>query len=72
MSQFSQKLREHIEDVEGSGFVSGFSDVIVAPSVAEGFRNLIQTIGMGSLRPNLVIMRCERSQKIMQSIFERK
>jgi potassium/chloride transporter 4/5/6 len=53
----TKTLRAHIESHEGTGFASGFSDVIVAPTVAEGFRGLIQTIGMGQLRPNLVIMR---------------
>lgn len=35
----------------------GFCEVIVANSVLEGFRNLIQLGGLGGLRPNMLVMR---------------
>ncbi|KAK3285069.1 Protein ccc1, partial [Cymbomonas tetramitiformis] len=53
----TKRLRIHIEELQGSGFISALSDVVVAPTVAQGFRTIVQTIGMGQLRPNLVIMR---------------
>lgn len=48
-----ERLSQHIQEAE----CDAFSDVIVAQSVREGFRSLIQSAGVGNLRPNLIVMR---------------
>ncbi|XP_059666114.1 cation-chloride cotransporter 1-like [Cornus florida] len=35
----------------------GVAEIIVAPSMSDGFRGIIQTIGLGNLKPNIVVMR---------------
>ena len=49
-----KKLWQHVH--EESNF-RGFCEVIVANSVMEGFRNLIQSGGLGGLRPNMLVLR---------------
>lgn len=49
-----KKLWHHVH--EESKF-RGFCEVIVANSVMEGFRNLIQSGGLGGLRPNMLVIR---------------
>jgi hypothetical protein len=49
---------------QGTGFASGFSDVIVAPTVAEGFRGLIQTIGMGQVGTQSLFL--SRSKMVLE------
>ncbi|XP_077243722.1 cation-chloride co-transporter 1 [Tasmannia lanceolata] len=35
----------------------GVAEIVVAPSMAEGFRGIVQTMGLGNLKPNIVVMR---------------
>jgi potassium/chloride transporter 4/5/6 len=35
----------------------GVAEIIVAPSMAEGFRSIVQTMGLGNLKPNIVVVR---------------
>ncbi|KAJ3676080.1 hypothetical protein LUZ60_003492 [Juncus effusus] len=35
----------------------GVAEIVVAPSMSDGFRGLIQTMGLGNLKPNIVVMR---------------
>ncbi|KAK1319229.1 Cation-chloride cotransporter 1 [Acorus calamus] len=35
----------------------GVAEIVVAPNMSEGFRGLIQTMGLGNLKPNIVVMR---------------
>nr|GEW81098.1 cation-chloride cotransporter 1 isoform X1 [Tanacetum cinerariifolium] len=33
------------------------SEIIVAPSMSDGFRGIVQTMGLGNLKPNIVVIR---------------
>ncbi|KAM0860870.1 hypothetical protein ACQ4PT_046263 [Festuca glaucescens] len=35
----------------------GVAEIIVAPSMSEGFRSIVQTMGLGNLKPNIVVVR---------------
>lgn len=35
----------------------GVAEIVVAPSMSEGFRGIVQTMGLGNLKPNIVVMR---------------
>ncbi|KAG8052047.1 hypothetical protein GUJ93_ZPchr0001g32985 [Zizania palustris] len=35
----------------------GVAEIIVAPSMANGFRSIVQTMGLGNLKPNIIVMR---------------
>lgn len=35
----------------------GVAEIVVAPSMTEGFRGILQTMGLGNLKPNIVVMR---------------
>ncbi|KAA8514853.1 hypothetical protein F0562_018032 [Nyssa sinensis] len=35
----------------------GVAEIVVAPSMSDGFRNIVQTMGLGNLKPNIVVMR---------------
>ncbi|KAJ8642147.1 hypothetical protein MRB53_018841 [Persea americana] len=35
----------------------GVAEVVVAPTMSEGFRAIVQTMGLGNLKPNIVVMR---------------
>uniref|UniRef100_A0A0E0EK91 Cation chloride cotransporter n=1 Tax=Oryza meridionalis TaxID=40149 RepID=A0A0E0EK91_9ORYZ len=35
----------------------GVAEIIVAPSMSEGFRSIVQTMGLGNLKPNIIVMR---------------
>lgn len=35
----------------------GVAEIVVAPSMADGFRGIVQTMGLGNLKPNIVVMR---------------
>lgn len=35
----------------------GVAEMIVAPSMSDGFRGIVQTMGLGNLKPNIVVMR---------------
>jgi solute carrier family 12 (potassium/chloride transporter), member 4/6 len=35
----------------------GVAEIIVAHSVSDGFRSIVQTMGLGNLKPNVVVMR---------------
>ncbi|KAK7354484.1 hypothetical protein VNO80_19948 [Phaseolus coccineus] len=35
----------------------GVAEIVVAPNMSEGFRGIIQTMGLGNLKPNIVVMR---------------
>ncbi|XP_050223043.1 cation-chloride cotransporter 1 [Mercurialis annua] len=35
----------------------GVAEIVVAPNMAEGFRGIVQTMGLGNLKPNIVVMR---------------
>ncbi|KAL3522815.1 hypothetical protein ACH5RR_015649 [Cinchona calisaya] len=35
----------------------GVAEIVVAPSMTDGFRGIIQTMGLGNLKPNIVVMR---------------
>ncbi|GLT97103.1 hypothetical protein SLE2022_146870 [Rubroshorea leprosula] len=35
----------------------GVAEIVVAPSMTEGFRGIVQTMGLGNLKPNIVVMR---------------
>lgn len=49
-----KKLWQHVHE---EAKFRGFCEVIVANSVMEGFRNLIQSGGLGGLRPNMLVIR---------------
>uniref|UniRef100_A0A0E0M553 Amino acid permease/ SLC12A domain-containing protein n=1 Tax=Oryza punctata TaxID=4537 RepID=A0A0E0M553_ORYPU len=34
----------------------GVAEIIVAPSMSEGFRSIVQTMGLGNLKPNIIVM----------------
>ncbi|KAG9157820.1 hypothetical protein Leryth_000004 [Lithospermum erythrorhizon] len=35
----------------------GVAEIVVAPSMSDGFRGIVQTMGLGNLKPNMVVMR---------------
>ncbi|KAI4297495.1 hypothetical protein L6164_037384 [Bauhinia variegata] len=35
----------------------GVAEIVVAPNMSVGFRGIVQTIGLGNLKPNIVVMR---------------
>lgn len=35
----------------------GVAEIVVAPSMREGFRGIVQTMGLGNLKPNIIVMR---------------
>ncbi|XP_052179630.1 cation-chloride cotransporter 1 isoform X2 [Diospyros lotus] len=35
----------------------GVAEIVVAPSMSDGFRGIVQTMGLGHLKPNIVVMR---------------
>ncbi|XP_039049453.1 cation-chloride cotransporter 1-like isoform X2 [Hibiscus syriacus] len=35
----------------------GVAEIVVAPNMTEGFRGIVQTMGLGNLKPNVVVMR---------------
>jgi solute carrier family 12 (potassium/chloride transporter), member 4/6 len=35
----------------------GVAEIIVAPNMSDGFRSIVQTMGLGNLKPNIVVMR---------------
>ena len=35
----------------------GVAEIVVAPSMSHGFRGIVQTMGLGNLKPNIVVMR---------------
>ncbi|KAB1997810.1 hypothetical protein ES319_D12G048700v1 [Gossypium barbadense] len=35
----------------------GVAEIVVAPNMSEGFRGVVQTMGLGNLKPNIVVMR---------------
>ncbi|CAM0943438.1 unnamed protein product [Alopecurus aequalis] len=35
----------------------GVAEIIVAPSMSEAFRSIVQTMGLGNLKPNIVVLR---------------
>ncbi|XP_022762680.1 cation-chloride cotransporter 1-like isoform X3 [Durio zibethinus] len=35
----------------------GVAEIVVAPNMTEGFRGIVQTMGLGNLKPNIVVMR---------------
>ncbi|WOH12086.1 hypothetical protein DCAR_0831585 [Daucus carota subsp. sativus] len=35
----------------------GVAEIIVAPSMSDGFRAIVQTMGLGNLKPNIVVIR---------------
>ncbi|GLT64992.1 hypothetical protein SLA2020_374500 [Shorea laevis] len=35
----------------------GVAEIVVAPTMTEGFRGIVQTMGLGNLKPNIVVMR---------------
>ncbi|XP_075975973.1 solute carrier family 12 member kcc isoform X2 [Anticarsia gemmatalis] len=51
-SMAKQNLRKCMDEEK----VKGFVDVLVSPDVAEGLSHLVQTTGLGGLKPNTVIV----------------
>ncbi|XP_072984305.1 cation-chloride cotransporter 1 isoform X2 [Typha latifolia] len=49
----SQQLTTYIEYKR----CEGVGEIIVAPSMSDGFRGIVQTMGLGNLKPNIVVMR---------------
>lgn len=35
----------------------GVAEIVVAPSMSDGFQGIVQTMGLGNLKPNIVVMR---------------
>uniref|UniRef100_A0A1D1ZAA7 Cation-chloride cotransporter 1 n=1 Tax=Anthurium amnicola TaxID=1678845 RepID=A0A1D1ZAA7_9ARAE len=35
----------------------GVAEIVVAPCMSDGFRGIVQTMGLGNLKPNIVVMR---------------
>ncbi|KAJ1692062.1 hypothetical protein LUZ63_008760 [Rhynchospora breviuscula] len=35
----------------------GVAEIVVAPTMSDGFRSVVQTMGLGNLKPNIVVMR---------------
>ncbi|KAG5515918.1 hypothetical protein RHGRI_036829 [Rhododendron griersonianum] len=35
----------------------GVAEIVVAPNMSDGFRGIVQTMGLGNLKPNIVVMR---------------
>ncbi|KAM7524841.1 hypothetical protein LguiA_014743 [Lonicera macranthoides] len=35
----------------------GVAEIVVAPNMSHGFRGIVQTMGLGNLKPNIVVMR---------------
>ncbi|KAK9115011.1 hypothetical protein Syun_021808 [Stephania yunnanensis] len=35
----------------------GVAEIVVAPNMSEGFRGIVQTMGLGNLKPNIVVVR---------------
>ncbi|KNA13333.1 hypothetical protein SOVF_117890 isoform A [Spinacia oleracea] len=48
-----QQLSSYIEYKQ----CEGVAEVVVAPDMSAGFRGIIQTMGLGNLKPNIVVMR---------------
>ncbi|KAJ4976893.1 hypothetical protein NE237_001999 [Protea cynaroides] len=48
-----QQLRTYIEYKR----CEGVAEIVVAPSMSDGFRGIVQTMGLGNLKPNIVVMR---------------
>ncbi|XP_057988184.1 cation-chloride cotransporter 1 [Hevea brasiliensis] len=59
--------REHAEDAKAAckqldTYINyknceGVAEIVVAPNMSEGFRGIVQTMGLGNLKPNIVVMR---------------
>ncbi|XP_078436678.1 cation-chloride co-transporter 1 isoform X2 [Wolffia australiana] len=47
----------HLSDYIEYKRCEGVAEIVVAPSVAAGFRGIVQTMGLGNLKPNIVVMR---------------
>ncbi|XP_048490562.1 cation-chloride cotransporter 1 isoform X3 [Beta vulgaris subsp. vulgaris] len=48
-----QQLSTYIEYKQ----CEGVAEVVVAPDMSAGFRGIVQTMGLGNLKPNIVVMR---------------
>ncbi|VAH25247.1 unnamed protein product [Triticum turgidum subsp. durum] len=48
-----RQLSAYIDDKR----CEGVAEIIVAPSMSDGFRSIVQTMGLGNLKPNIVVMR---------------
>ncbi|OVA14992.1 Amino acid permease/ SLC12A domain [Macleaya cordata] len=35
----------------------GVAEIVVAPNMSDGFRGIVQTMGLGNLKPNIIVMR---------------
>ncbi|KAG0482363.1 hypothetical protein HPP92_010447 [Vanilla planifolia] len=35
----------------------GVAEIVVSPNMCEGFRSIVQTMGLGNLKPNIIVMR---------------
>ncbi|CAN4080222.1 unnamed protein product [Withania somnifera] len=35
----------------------GVAEIVVAPNMSKGFRGIVQTMGLGNLKPNIIVMR---------------
>ncbi|XP_021634157.1 cation-chloride cotransporter 1 isoform X2 [Manihot esculenta] len=58
---------EHVEDAKAaykqlSAYIDyknceAVAEIVVAPNMSEGFRGIVQSMGLGNLKPNIVVMR---------------
>ncbi|XP_049692513.2 solute carrier family 12 member 4 isoform X3 [Helicoverpa armigera] len=52
----ASSARQNLRKVMDEEKVKGFVDVLVSPDIAEGLSHLVQTTGLGGLKPNTVIV----------------
>ena len=51
------EMQNRLVDMVKQESVDSFCEVVVAKNVPLGFRNLVQSAGLGNMRPNMVVMR---------------
>ncbi|XP_047315261.1 cation-chloride cotransporter 1-like isoform X2 [Impatiens glandulifera] len=50
-------LREQLSSYIDYKQCEGVAEIVVAPTMSEGFRSVVQVMGLGNLKPNIVVMR---------------
>ncbi|KAL2474737.1 Uncharacterized protein Adt_35473 [Abeliophyllum distichum] len=47
----------------------GVAEIVVAPSMSNSFRGIVQTMGLGNLKPNIVILRDGGLMLLLSQLF---
>ena len=65
----ARKATKHLGALIAEKGIEGFPEVVVAPSIGEGQRYMVQGKGFGVLRPNTVMMGFPSNYQVRQSAF---